>query len=66
MFRAFVQQVQSRAATISTQGTGLPDPKYTMLAERTLELLAGYRTTLPGVREQDVEYLARIMQAIGQ
>lgn len=58
----FKEQVVIAAARIATTQPGLPGADYVMLAAHVLGQLAGYRT-IPAVGQQDVDYLARMLQA---
>lgn len=59
----FVKTLTERAAQIASEGRGLPLPDFVDYAEHLLTQLVGYRQARLQTHAQDVDYLARQLQA---
>jgi len=60
----FVEHLTADAALVAATGDRLPKPEYVALAEHVINRLAGYQSCKV-IRQQDIDYLARILQATG-
>lgn len=64
MYGYFVKLVTEEAAKIASKDNGLPRPSFRELAEHVLDHLVCYHATELGSNPDDVDYLARVLQAV--
>lgn len=60
-------EIIERAAAIcmTPENGGMPQPEFQELARETIARLAGHRSNIEAITAQDVNYLARVLQATG-